>query len=61
MRLYMPEQAILTGKYKGVPFGCVMVIVGFPWIVEISAANPNRFSMAHETSVLIVDRVEPKV
>ena len=60
MSLYLPEHVMSTVKDKGVLFGCVMVIVGFPYAVEISAAYPNRFSMAHEACVLIVDRVEPR-
>ena len=61
IKLYTPEHAISTEKGISIPLGLVMVIVGFPYWVEIVDGIPKELIRMYETSELKKDKVPPRL
>ena len=55
----MPEHAMSMANGIVVPFGLVIVIVGFPYSLESVDGMPNAFIIVWLASELITDKVEP--
>ena len=59
IKLYIPEQAMSTAKFIGVPSGLIIFIIGLPYSLVSVAGMPTRDTRPLEAWELRKDRVPP--